>query len=447
MHQLQHHKGGLAWVILPAGLMLSGMAAAATNTELEQRIETLERQLRQQQAQPQPAEPKQATTHSKATSSNRKFDGLLENTEIDIGGYVKLDVINSAYSGSPAPSERGRAFYIPALVPVSGDTNFANPNDSATDFQARETRLNFSSITDFGSNKFKTFIEIDFLDSGFDGASASNERLVNDSGPRLRHAFVEWNDSLLLGQTWSTFMDLGAYPENLDFVGPAEGIIFIRQSQVRFSHGPFQFALENPETTVTPNGGPGREQADNETLPDVVTRYTFKHANGSHISAAALLRQLDGDGITGVTGRDKTFGYGLTLSGKFAFGLDDIRYQFNYGDGIGRYLGLNTSNSAVIDNTGNLERIEAFGGYVSLRHFWTPQWRSNLTYGYFSADNETALTGTGATKKAQSAHLNLLYSPVKAFTIGGEYIYATREEETGLDGYLSRFQFSGKYAF
>ena len=40
-------------------------------------------------------------------------------------------------------------------------------------------------------------------------------------------------------------------PEDLDFAGAAEGIVFIRQPQVRFSWNKWQFALENPETVVT----------------------------------------------------------------------------------------------------------------------------------------------------------------------------------------------------
>ena len=45
----------------------------------------------------------------------------------------------------------------------------------------------------------------------------------------------------------------------------------------------------------------------------------------------------------------------------------------------GRYLGLNTANGAVIDNDGELESIEAFGGYVSYRQVWSARWRSNLS--------------------------------------------------------------------
>lgn len=267
-------------------------------------------------------------------------------TEFSLGGYIKLDAVYSSYSDAPggnAPADRGRAFTIPALIPVE---SAGSDRDGATDFTARESRFNIGTTTSKNGHRIKTFIEVDFLDPAFDGALANEERLVNSSNPRMRHAFVAWDDpngnSWLFGQTWSTFMDLGAYPDLLDFIGPSEGMTFIRQTQVRYTRGPLQIALENPETTVLPNantGGGGFN--DNENLPDLVGKLRFTRNDGSLISFSALLRQLDGDGIT--PGGDKEIGYGINVSGKKMLGRDDIRFQANFGDGIGRYLGLNTA--------------------------------------------------------------------------------------------------------
>lgn len=365
-------------------------------------------------------------------------------TEVSLGGYVKLDAAYSSYSEG-APSDRGRQFYIANLVPVEGDGVNTGDRDGATDFSARETRLNVGTKTRKNGHTFKTFIEFDFLDGAFDANPGGGESLVNGSNARMRHAFVSWEDprgnNWLFGQTWSTFMDLGAYPDLLDFIGKSEGMAFVRQSQIRYTRGPLQIALENPETTI---GGGGVGATDNENLPDAVVKYSLKTQGGNLISFSGLLRQLDGDGGAP---RDKELAYGLNVSGKQMLGKNDIRFQLNYGDGIGRYLGLGTSPDAVPDGSGELETIEAFGGYVSYRHLWNARWRSNVAYGYYSADNDVALTGAGATKQAQSLHVNLLYSPVSAFTIGGELMHADREEESGADGSLSRLIFSAKYAF
>jgi hypothetical protein len=85
-----------------------------------------------------------------------------------------------------------------------------------------------------------------------------------------------------------------------------------------------------------------------------------------------------------------------------------------------------------------------FGSY---RHLWSETWRSNLTLGYLSVDNDTDLTGMGVTKNASSVHINLIYSPVPKLDFGVEYMHANRKVENGNEGALNRFQFSAKYAF
>ena len=97
-----------------------------------------------------------------------------------------------------------------------------------------------------------------------------NERVCNSYYPRLRHAFITYNN-WLFGQTWMTFYNVGSIPENLDFVGPTESTIFGRQAQVRYTRGPWQFSLENPETTITPYGGGKRIVADDNLMQHLET--------------------------------------------------------------------------------------------------------------------------------------------------------------------------------
>jgi hypothetical protein len=160
-----------------------------------------------------------------------------------------------------------------------------------------------------------------------------------------------------------------------------------------------------------------------------------------------MVRQLRCDGcITDV--KDSETGWGVSASGKFMLGAkDDFRWMASVGSGMGRYIGLNTANGAVVDESGNLQAIDSWGVFGSYRHFWNDQWRSNLTLGYLSVDNDVELTGSSATKNASSIHVNLLYSPVPKMDFGIEFMYADREIETGADGDLTRVQFSAKYAY
>ena len=61
------------------------------------------------------------------------------------------------------------------------------------------------------------------------------------------------NTTIGIGQTWSNFMNLFAYPDTVDFFGPA-GASFARQGQLRCDLPravpgcSLAFSVENPET-------------------------------------------------------------------------------------------------------------------------------------------------------------------------------------------------------
>ncbi|OXS00179.1 DcaP family trimeric outer membrane transporter [Shewanella algae] len=361
---------------------------------------------------------------------------VLEKTDVQFGGYLKADIMFSDYSnGAPDSNNVSRQFYVPgAIYGVDGNGN------QVTDFQARETRFNFKTVTDLDGHTLTGFIELDFM-THTDG----DERVSNSYSPRIRHAFISY-DNWTIGQTWTTFMNPGALPENLDFVGATEGTPFARQAQLRYSNGGFQIAIENPETTITPYGGGSRITSGNGVMPDLIARYNFKTSGGASFSVMGMLRQLELETRIANQDIDSTeLGYGASVAGIIPVGRDDIRFTATYGEGLGRYVALNFANGAVLDNNNDLQAIESYSGFVSYRHWWNEQWRSSLTLSAFSADNDVSLTGGSANKESYSGYINLLYSPVKALTFGVEYMYAKNERENGTDGALNRVTFSAKY--
>ena len=417
-------------------------------SDLEDRIAELEalvQQLLDEKRQaPPPPDTAKMEAQAKAIADERVAELLAAHEAAEaekvhkhsykFGGYVKTDLIYSDYSGGSSAGA-GRDFYIPGTIPVGSG------GESYTDIHAKESRINFSSNHNLDNGaKIRTFVEMDFLLSG-----QGDERVSNSFAPRLRHAFFTYNN-WLFGQTWMTFFNVGALPENLDFVGPAESTIFGRQAMVRYTMGNWQFAAENPETTITPYGGGGRVVSDDNMMPDLVARYNLSGDWGS-FTVAGTLRELACDGcIAGVD--DSTNGWGVSVSGKFnVFGKDDFRWMASTGSGMGRYMGLNTVNGAVVDVNGNLKAIDSTGIFGSYRHFWSEKLRSNFTLGYLMVDNDTGLTGSGVTKDASSLHVNLIYSPVPKMDFGIEYMHANREIESGADGDLDRIQFSAKYAY
>lgn len=462
---LQSTKKHLLRLSLAAALAASTANAFADGDrveELEARVAELEalvqQLLNQGQAAPAPsAEVVEARAEAIAEDKVNEMlaayqaeeEARKKKTSFAFGGYVKADMIYSDYSaGSVAGNNAGRDFYIPGTVPVGP---WDAEGESYLDLHAKESRINFKvdHLLDNGA-KLGAFVEMDFLLSG-----QGDERVSNSYSPRIRHAFLTYNN-WLFGQTWMTFFNVAALPENLDFVGPAESTIFGRQTMIRYTRGPWQFAVENPETTVTPFEGKlcdaegkncvTRFVADDSHVPDFVARYNLNRDWGG-FTVAGLLRQLRYDNGGGGASDTKT-GYGVSLSGVFKLGdRDDFRWMASTGKGMGRYIGLNTANAAVLDADGNLETIDSTGVFGSYRHFWSEKWRSNLTLGYLWVDNDLDLTGTGVTKDASSLHLNLIYSPQPKLDFGFEVMYANREVESGNDGDLTRFQFSAKYAY
>src|SRR5690606_36428793 len=197
-----------------------------------------------------------------------------------------------------------------------------------------------------------------------------------------------------------------------------------------------------------PFGGGARITTVANATPDFTASYNLKTDWGV-VKVAGLLRQIPIDGThSGVRYDDEVTSYGLSVSTKIDLAnKDDIRITLNTGKGLGRYVGLNTVNGAVLDANGNLETIDVTAFSVAYRHLWNDQWRSTFLYSTLMADNETDLTGLGVTKTTQSYSANLLYQATKKLMVRIEYKFANREVESGLDGDMNRVQFSAKYDF
>jgi len=353
--------------------------------------------------------------------------------EFFYGGFIKADFMVSTFDdGELSGNSIGRDFFVPSTIPVGGDSS------TVFDAHARQTRFHFGTRHNIGEHKLGSYIEFDFLTT-----PGGDERVSNSYSPRMRHAYVTWNN-WLVGQTWNTFMDVATLPESVDFIGPAGGTSFGRGPMVRYTNGGFAIALENAESTITPLGG-GRIETDDNTLPELAARYTW-NGDWGHLQLGGMLRQLGIDDAA--SGLDATTtGWGLSLSGKAMLGRDDIRFMVHAGEGLGRHVGLNFANGAALTDSGELDAIRTLGGFVAYRHLWTPQWRTNLALGYIEVDNPVQFTGTGVNESSWSGQINLFYSPTTPLSFGFEYLVAERELESGLSGQLNRFQFTTKYAF
>ena len=394
----------LASSLISLGL-LSPIALAA---DVDQRIDKLEKEIK--------ALKQQQTTEK--SSSN-----------VTVGGYIKLDAQITQYSDGRGPQGAGEDFLIPSLIPTGGEGG-----DPKTHFSAKESRLWIKGQQQTSAGLIKGHLEMDFMLSG-----AGNERVSNSYNPRLRHAYFSW-DKWLFGQTWSTFFNVSALPDLLDFVGPV-GTIFIRQPQIRYTQGGWQFTIENPESTLY-QAGAGATFDDN-SVPDMIARYNFGSGKSKY-SVAVMGRELAYDDGNDV---ESEFGYAASFSGKIAIGdSDDLRIMVNAGNALGRYMGLNAFRAGAIDADGGIELIDQWGVVAAYRHLWSDQWRSSFSLSAAQADNPDE-AGENAAKNYNTFHANLIYKPTAALDLGGEIIYGDKELENGDDGDINRIQFSAKYVY
>jgi len=138
------------------------------------------------------------------------------------------------YQDGPTPGASiASRILVPSLIPVGN----SDSSEGATfNSDVVTSRFNFKTTTDTSVGKLTSFIELDFLSGGGD------ERVSNSTNSRIRHAFFSWDyakdSSLLIGQTWSTFFNVGVLPESVDFIGPTSGAIFNRQAMIRWTGKP-----------------------------------------------------------------------------------------------------------------------------------------------------------------------------------------------------------------
>lgn len=349
---------------------------------------------------------KLASTISLLSVATSAFAGyqikLTETDSITFGGYIKAD---ARTVDGEVPY---RDFWIGSGVstPVSDSQEFR--------ITARESRFN----TKYVHGDVTGFIEMDFY-----GTPNGNEIISNSYTPRLRHAFIKYQD-WLIGQTWSTFMNTSAIPETADFGGPLVGEAFIRQGQIRYTSAyGLSLAIENPETWAS-NG------KKKDEFPDIVGKYTMK-GDWGNVSFAVLVRRLDNEDYYTTT-------FGGSIAGRIkASGKSDFRFQYNQGN-LGRYVGVTVARDIVNNANGEAEEEQSMAYSVAYRHFWNDSMRSNIFYGYGEADL--------AQTKRYHMGANVFQNLTKNLSVGIEFgQYTVADEALPEDASSYYGQLTAKY--
>lgn len=384
-------------------------------------------------------------------------------TSLKIGGYVKLDY---TYDFSAAQNIVGGLFpnAIPLDANVPGTTASAgHGTHGVSQMTASESRFNIETRTPTSYGEFKTFLEGDFVNPNGLTNNSNFTTESDSSGFRLRYAYGALGP-WLAGQFNSVFRDALAEAETLDFNGPVGAGVY-RQPQIRYTYplGPLHIVggVENPTTlwtdatATTPLGGQtfttfGTGQGNK--VPDFTAAAAYDTSWG-HLEFRGVFRDLyDHNGST-VT--QSEFGWGLGVSGRIkTWGKDDVIFQINGGDGIGRYVSnfVALVPDAVVNSAaGRMETVSAWGALLGYQHWWTDSLRTTAVASYIKQENPSDIF-TPAALAVQgdrwwTTHVNLIWSPVSFVDTGIEFMHDVRRIQNGQTGNANRLQVSTKFKF
>jgi hypothetical protein len=336
-------------------------------------------------------------------------------TIFKLGGSARLDaIVDFENNGNPN-------LFIPSTIPVPGQPGWNGGERSS--LQAKGTRLSFElrRPVPFDSS-VRIYTEYDFFDT-----STSNSMNF-----RVRHFYGQaWN--LLIGQTYSAFMDADASPDVVDYQGP-NGMVNRRQPQIRYTLPIYDRAskvqifasLEQPSGQIFTNPDATRtgSTAVNH-VPDGVAGVRWEGTAG-HLQGAALFRELSLEADTGASA--STFGWGASLSAALNVSeKDKLSAQVTYGEGVARYIAdLSGGNLDAAFTRGGLEAIPVFAAMAGYTHQWDEHWRSTISGGYVRVD-APAWLGPLTIDNTIYGSANLMWHPSSSFRMGVEYLYGRKE--------------------
>ena len=342
-------------------------------------------------------------------------------TAVKFGGAIRVEATDDIRSSQGGRTDDATA--IPARGTAKAKIG-GSLNGSVSG-----SRLNFGSLSRTEIGEVKTFLEFDL---GPEFAP----------GFRMRHAYLS-TGNWLVGQTWSTVMDMDTVPDELS-AGGSVGYGWLRRPQLRYSlkagdEGRVDLAAEMPAADFTsPNAI--------RTAPDLVVKYAADPSWG-HYALGGMLRYLRSD--TGAGEKADSVVWGIVGGlGIKTIGEDMVTLQTVDGNGVGTVLNQGSGLSAAVVN-GSFHTFNTYGGTLAYQHYWGPKLRSTLAVGYDHFSNATDNIGANGLgiRSLASLHANLIYSPITAMDIGLEYGYETFSARPAGSGASSRLIGVVKYGY
>ncbi len=383
-----------------------------------------------------------------------------EDLVVSFGGFARTD-LNWTDRATADPDA-----FLPRDIAIrQADGNYYldrsttpfKPTGAQSKFTARTSRLNFEVLGDTRFGVMKAFVEGDFAGSG--------------NSLRLRHAYGEVN-SLLVGQTWGTFMNMAVIPDMVNF-GLTPALPAYRTPVARYtvnagSTWQWRLALEESRIDSTTDFN-AVQDVSNDLLDFLVS--AMNRGDWGNVQIAGAIGNVRVTVKEGQTiedepardsGRDKDLnGYALSLSGVLNVAENDkLQYLYTFANGLSQFIGDLDGQGAVadFDRRGSIEMLDSDALYLAYTHAWGPYFSSTATWSRVEVEDRYVPDLDRADPAAKASYLqlysesefasiNLFWRPDRRLSAGIEYMWGERKNLDGRHGNANRINMMAQYSF
>jgi hypothetical protein len=418
-----------AAMIFSAGSGLKGTAWAGSESEmLRQQMEVMKKQMGQlqkamevmqnriEELETQPSREAKAPSEAEKPSVWTKYN-------MKLYGKVKMEVNYDTGELTNADS----AF----MVKAGSDTS-----NSSANFNPRDTRFGFEASKAFNDDWMgKGRFEVDFYGQNNGG------NLI----PRMRLGYVDivspGGTSFLAGQDWVPVAQLN--PAIMDFaIAGSAGNLWQRRPQltVRHTSGNFEFL----GSAMKPNRLNTNEE---DRMPWLLARIAYQNGKlpkGSYLALGGGYRHAKyGQSSTAADTR-----WLVAAEAKFKVQSFQVQGELWSGKGIDSNF-LRSS----LDTTLTGEAAAAYGGWMDVTYFITPEVSLTAGYGLDNPDDDdigsvAAYTGDQNLRftRNEQYYLNSWYSMTENLKLGLEFIHVATERNATVND-ANRYTFATQFMF
>ncbi len=366
----------------------------------------------------------EAQLHARLKAAVRTIPGT--DTEYLIGGYLQLDALATRKKQDDAEQDT----FIVSTIPFG-------PADHDYRLSIRQSQINWLSRTPSSIGEVWTRLEANLFP------------LDGKTSPTLNQLYVRFADWLIVGKTYSTFMDENALPTTLDYNGPS-GVTFVRQwlarGSIPFGSGwALQASVEESQADLTA-GGTFVVVQSHARRPDLAARLRYEGDFG-HAQLAGLSRSISVTAASPFGTREwHVNGTGVSLSGSLNIRDNDtLQWQAVTGKGVGRYFNDPLSSTGLaLGTNGRFDLVRSSGVTLYYQHKWTPDW---MTVGGASTlwVSDDGLRLPDELKRVVYASLNLVHRLTPTLIVGGELLWGEATRVDGTSATNARVQLSVRY--